>query len=322
MARKSISENWFVGGFKIFFNSIKLYFVNFEIFLKLLAFPVLGQLLGLCLIFLVNYLFIKNIAQWAKDIPLFNNITFVFTLLILLLIPGFLIFAKAFFDYILSMASLNLMANNILSTTRLKDVEIHKDMMKSRILGYVMLILILSIMFFILSFPLLWVLLLPIMILWSLSIQAYILEDDLSPFGAINRSYLFVRYNFFKTTFVLLLLFGLCYFFLPNFFNWAVDKMNLPILMATPIDLYVNLLPINDMNALFAQIPFDWVKLSLEAHQISMMLIQTIVASVVIGFTLPIRAIACTSLYVEFRNNNITHDDTEVKKIVKRATGK
>ena len=114
MARKSGSENWFVDSFKIFFNAIKLYFMNFETFLKILAFPVLGQILGLFLIFSVNYLFIMHIPQLAKDTPLFNNITFVFSLLVIAIIPCFLIFAKAFLDYIIAVASTNLMANHIL----------------------------------------------------------------------------------------------------------------------------------------------------------------------------------------------------------------
>ena len=55
MARKKNTENWFLDSFKIFFRSIKLYFLNFEKFLRLMAFPVLGQIIGLFLIFAVNY---------------------------------------------------------------------------------------------------------------------------------------------------------------------------------------------------------------------------------------------------------------------------
>ena len=131
MTKKRISENWFTGSFKILFNSIKLYFLNFETFLKLLAFPVLGQILGLFLIFAVNYFFVMNVPELANTTPIFNNITFVFTLLIICIIPSFLIFAKAFLDYILAMGSLNLMANHILDKGKLTDVEIHKDLMKS-----------------------------------------------------------------------------------------------------------------------------------------------------------------------------------------------
>ena len=320
MAKKSINENWFTGSFKILFNAIKLYFVNFETFLKLLAFPVLGQVLGLFLIFAVNYFFVMNVPQFANSNPIFNNITFVFTLLIICIIPTFLIFAKAFLDYILAMASLTLMANHILDKGKLTDVEIHKDMIKSHIGGYFGLLIILSLIFIILSIPICWILLIPVTILLSLSIQAYVMEDNLSPFGAIQRSYLFVRYNFFKTAFLLILLGVVCYLFLPQVFTWLVDKTNLHILLANPIDLYINLLPIDEINKQLAQI--QQLNLQIESQYLSISIIQMVVSFIIIGFSLPIRSIACCDLYREFRGKNITRDDTEIKKIVKRATAK
>ena len=320
MTKKSISENWFSGGFKILFNSIKLYFINFETFIKLLAFPVLGQLLGLFLIFTVNYFFVMNVPELANTIPLFNNITFVFSLLIICIIPCFLIFAKAFFDYVLAMGSLNLMANHILDKGKLNDAEIHKDILKSHLSGYFGLLIILSLIFLILSFPLFWVLLIPIAILLSLSIQAFVMEDNLSPFGAIRRSYLFVRYNFLKTLFLLVLLTIVCYFFLPEFFNWLVDKANMHIVLTTPIDLYINLLPVDEFNNILSAL--GNTGLQIQEHNISTFIIQSAASFIIIGFSLPIRAIACCDLYRELRGKNITRDDAEIKKIAKRAVSK
>ena len=317
---KKYEENWFTGGFKILFNSIKLYLCNFETFLKLLAFPVLGQMLGLFLIFTVNYLFIMNVPQLAKTNTIFNNITFVFTLLILTIVPCFLIFAKAFLDYIVLIASSTLMANHILDKEKLKDAEIHKDIVKVRLGGYFGLIIILSLIFSLLAFPLFWVLLLPVAILLSLSIQAYILEDDISVFSAMRRSWLFVRYNFFKTLFLLLFLFVICYLFLPAVFNWLVDKTNLNILLSNPIELYINLLPLDDINSRLIQFPF--LQLSLQNHEISLFIIESVIAFCVVGFTLPLRVIACCDLYRELRGKNIIRDDTGIKKIVKRAQAK
>lgn len=320
MARKRISENWFFDSFKIFFRAIKLYFINFEKFLKLMTFPIFGQIIGLFLIFLINYFFVMNVPQLAKTNALFNNITFVFTLLIIAIIPSFLIFAKAFWDYLLAMASLTLMANHILSSGELTEVEIHKDIIKTRIGSYVLLLIVLSFIFTLLSFPLFWILLIPISILLSLSIQAFVMEDNLSPFGAIKRSYLFVRYNFFKTTAILILLILLCYIFCPTLFLWAFDKMNLPIIFTPPVDLYINLLPIDEINSYLATLSIK--NFEIKAHELSAFIVQNVVSFIVIGFTLPIRAIACCDLYKDLRGKNITQDDTEIKKIVKRATSK
>ena len=67
---------------------------------------------------------------------------------------------------------------------------------------------------------------------------------------------------------------------MPNVFNWLFDKMNLPILMSNPIDLYVNLLPINEFNNLLVQIP--WLKLQVAGHEISMFIITYTISCVVV----------------------------------------
>lgn len=87
----------------IFTKSLQLYFSNFGSFFKYMAFPVLGQILGIILSFLVAFLYAENLPKWIVKGGLFDNFSMIFTVLILAIIPGILIFAKAFWDYLFSL---------------------------------------------------------------------------------------------------------------------------------------------------------------------------------------------------------------------------
>ena len=90
------SENTFVGVMNIFFNGLKLYFLNFEKFFKYMAFPILGQVLGIILIFSASYVFTVYVSDLTTKSPVFDNIPLVFLILALLTLPGFFVFCKAY----------------------------------------------------------------------------------------------------------------------------------------------------------------------------------------------------------------------------------
>ena len=55
MARKKVNK--FTGVFQIFFSSLRTYFLYLDKCAKYLAFPILGQLLGIILIFALTYFY-------------------------------------------------------------------------------------------------------------------------------------------------------------------------------------------------------------------------------------------------------------------------
>ena len=57
----------------IFIETLKLYFSNFDKFLKYMTFPVLGQFGGLILIFVLASYFSKNIPIVIQKVPSLND---------------------------------------------------------------------------------------------------------------------------------------------------------------------------------------------------------------------------------------------------------
>ena len=138
MAKK---DSVFVNTAKIFFNGIKMYFLNFEKFFKYMAFPIFGQIIGISLIFFASYIFTLHVSSLTNKSPIFDNIPLVFLILLLLTLPGFFIFCKAFWDYLIAMASLNSMASTLLEGGELEDLGIHSELIKRRTGSYILFLL-------------------------------------------------------------------------------------------------------------------------------------------------------------------------------------
>lgn len=316
MAKK---DSTFVSVFKIFFEGLKYYFLNFEKLMQYMAFPILGQVVGITIIFTAAYLYTIYIPKLTSANPLFDNILFVFLLLLIITLPGFFIFCKAFWDYLIAMASLNCMASHIVeSHNKLEDTGVADGLIRGRSFSYVLFLLLLSVIYAFGSIPFIWALMLIVFVYISLSFQAFALEEDKSPIQAIALSINLVKYNFWKTALLLLLLGISTYWLVPSLICWGVDKGNLIGFFSYPVERFVTLLPVNDFNAILksSNVPF-----MINSAQFAKTLTLTIVGVVVTAFTLPIRSICCTILYKKLHSQNYA-GKIAVDKIVKRATKK
>ena len=92
---------------KIFFEGLKIYALNIHKFLLYMAFPVLGQAIGLFLIFGMTYWFTQNYQDLALKYPALKEMSTMLIASIALVIPGLLIFVKAFWDYLVAYGALN-----------------------------------------------------------------------------------------------------------------------------------------------------------------------------------------------------------------------
>ena len=203
---KKDSKNLFLDDMKIFFNGVKLYFLNFETFFKYMAFPIFGQIIGLSLIFTASYVFTLHVSTLTTKSPVFDNIPLVFLILALLTLPGFFIFCKAFWDYIVALASLNSMSSTLLEGGKLDDTGIHAELIKRRSGSYILFLLFISVIYLILSFPLLWGLLAVVFVYLALGFQVFALEEDKSAFEAIKTAVNLVKFNFWRTAVLLIIL--------------------------------------------------------------------------------------------------------------------
>lgn len=295
------NESTFTNVMKIFFSGIKIYILNFNKFIKYMAFPVLGQITGIAIIFTAAYFFTLKVGTITRISPLFDNILFVFLLLLVITLPGFFIFCKAFWDYLISVLALNSMASNIIEGGTLDDISIHVDMARRRSFQYVLLLLLLSIIYIIGSFPLFWVLLAIAAIYLSLTFQVFALEEDAMPIDAISMSVSFVKYNFPKTLLLLVLLLVSTYWVIPGIISWGFEAGNLAGFLSYPAEQFIKLLPIDGINLTLSQhhIPFK-----LESYELAKSAVLFVVGTAVCGFTLPLRSICCTILYKQIYAQN------------------
>lgn len=281
-----------------FLNGIKLYFKYLDRFLKYLSFPVLGQLIGLFLIFSVAYFYTVNLPELMSKYPIFNNLLVTTSILILLVVVPFLIFTKAFFDYLVAMASLNSMALNLSlkGKGRAKDFDpkAHDELVRRKIFNYLGLLIVLSVISIVAVIPIFWIPALVFFVYASLCIQVFTLEERLSPYLAIKRSFTLVKHNFWATIILLGLLFLFTYIFLPNLIVWAIDKVDGIYYLTSPFESYVKLLPIDLFNLTLKSfnVPFD-----LESYEISRFIVTTVISTLIISLTLPIRCAASTLWY-------------------------
>ncbi len=307
------SENRIIMTLNIFKDGIVWYCKYLDVLLKYMLFPVFGQLLGLALIFTANYFFIVNIPYLVKKYPIFDSIPLVFTLLLICVFPGFLVFCKAFYDYIIALGSLNSMAY-VSRGEKMKnkplDTKTHDDILKKRLGKYIILILLLSLFGLIGMFPLF---ILPFVILFvyfCLIFQVFMLEESTSPIGAFKRSFELVKTNFGITFLLLILSACLTYWILPDLIVWAFEKASVINFLAYPIHKYLEILPIQDLinsalSSLTSGLPLDMpisldINSAFNIHDTACDIARSLIGFSVIGLLLPMRSCWFTLLYKTF----------------------
>ena len=285
---------------KLFVEGVNLYFKNLPKFLKYMAFPVLGQVLAMFLIFTTVHLFTNNLDKLIYINPALDNISILMIILLVLIIPSFLIFFAAFWKYVVAMGALNSMANNIISGAKLENLSIHNDTVNRRMGTFLGLILILSLISLLMVVPFVFLIMIIIMIFLSLSFQVFALEENLKTFGIIKKSFKMVKSNFLKTAFLLFLLWFFTYYFVPEIFNLILYKLDLYKYLIIPIVEFCKDLPLAEVeqtiNTIFTAVNNNSI-FQFDVISISEKIVAMIFASIIIGFTLPLRSICCTLLY-------------------------
>lgn len=308
MAKKS--NNRFILVLNILWEGIVIYCKNLDTFLKYMFFPIIGQILGIFIIFAVNYLFVTNLPELIHKYPVFDNIPLVFTLLLISSFPGFMIFCKAFYDLIVAYGSLNSMVW-ISQGGKMKnkplDTKAHDDVLKKRFASFVILWLLLAIITTLGIFPLFIVPFSFAVVFLVFVFQVFMLEDKISPIGAIKRSIYLVKGNYFPTLFLILLSAIITYYLIPSLFVFFSDEVNATKILATPVKTYIDVLAVPALvsaveNALSSvnisgyniSVP---VKPLVEELLIGEAIVRTTIMVAVTGFLLPLRSAWFTLLY-------------------------
>jgi len=300
--------------FDIFGEGVKLYFTNFGSFFKYMAFPVFGQILGIILSVLASYFYAANLPKWIVTGGIFDNFSMIFLILFLITLPGLLIFAKAFWDYLVAYGAVNSMVENMLKSGKVYDFPAHTELITRRTAGFVGVWLLLSLFVIVGMFPLFWVIAGILAVYFVLVFQVFTFEPQKSPIECFQKSMVIIKGNFARTVGLMALLGALTYWVLPEAIKFLFAFANIVGFFAIPIDVWAQQLPINEINKLLLQTPV--------AYQItSLWIAKSIVAGslgyIVICLTLPLRSICWALWYKNLNKAEVKLD----KKILDRAVG-
>ncbi len=299
----------------IFVQSIKLYFANFGSFFKYMTFPVFGQVLGIILVFVVSYFYSLALSKNASAEVLYENFSIIMLVLLLLTLPGFLIFAKAFWDYLVAYGAINSMVDNMIKSGKVYDFPAHTQMVTRQTPKFIGLWLVVGLLSLIGIFPLFWVIAGIMFIYFILVFQVFIFEPDKTIFECFQKSVNLIKGNFARTVFLLILIGSLTYCIFPNMINFFFNFTNVSIIFVIPVDIWAQLLPIEEFNKSISVFP---IKYELTSLWIAKYIVNLTLNYIVIGLTLPLRSICWALWYKNLNKADVKLD----KKILDRAEKK
>lgn len=299
MSKKSI---WLV-----FFEGLKIYVLNIHKFLLYMAFPVLGQLVGLFLIFGLTFWFTQNIQEIAVKYPALSDISTMITLIVVAVVPGLLILVKAFWDYLVAFVALNSMTDGYMNTGRVYDFRAHNSVATQKPFAFISIWFLISIMTIIGIIPLFTVILAVFFVYFCLVFQVFTFENGLSPVGYFKRSLYLVKGNFGKTFSLMAILTVLTYCLFVQGFGVLFDAFNWTQCLEKMFEAWALTLPLELVE-----------KFGVTPSLVGTALVRSMISFIVIGFTMPLRSICWTLWY-----NCLAEDDKPVvKKPRKRAVKK
>lgn len=299
----------------IFGQGVSLYFSNFGSFFKYMAFPVLGQILGIILVLLASFFYAANLPKWIVTGGLFDNFSMIFLILFIITLPGLLIFAKAFWDYLVAYGAVNSMVDNMLKSGKVYDFPAHTEVITRKMPKFIGLWLLFGLFTMVGLFPLFWVLAGILFVYFILIFQVFTFEPDQSAFGCFKKSMTIIKGNFARTVLLMILVGALTYWILPDAIQFLLESAKIIGFLAIPFDAWARQLPIDEINKMLMQTP--------TAYQItSLWIAKSIVGAsmgyIIICFTLPLRSICWTLWYKNLNKAELKMD----KKLLDRATKK
>ena len=299
-------ENYSSNIFGVLANGIKIYLSNIDRFLLYMLFPVFGQVLGIALALVFPLLFSNKII--AKT----NSVSSALLYVLLLAIPGILIFMKAFWDYMIAYVALNSMTEAAVLTGKVYDFPSHNEVATRRIFKYIGFLMFLGILLFIGMTPFCIV---PACVVWVyfvLIFQVFTFEPEISIKQCYKRSFQLIRGNWLQTAILLVFLIFFSIYIISQGITVVFDYLNVSSFFRSRFDFIGEALPLETINEYLNQLKLK----SISVEMISDILYMTVITSIISGITLPIRSI-CWSLWYKGLSDKKTINEP-AKKIKKR----
>lgn len=289
MAKFKINDSiWSVLG-----ESFKIYFKNIGKFTKYMLFPVFGQIIGIMLIFGLTGWFATSLPLLSEHWRFLNSIDTVILVIVLLTIPGFIIFFKAFWDYLIAYGAINSMADALVTTGKLYDFKAHNEVITSQSYKFIGLILVISIMFLIGINPLFWVLGMIFFVYFVLVYQVFTFERDLSIFEIFRRSLELIKGNFARTFVIMVILYLISYYTLSFCTNALFEVIRFAEILKGLFESWAMTLPLEGVNSflLLYRLP------TITAIEIANAILSSSITFIVAGLTLPLRSVTWSIWY-------------------------
>lgn len=272
--------------FFVLWEGIKIYFTNIDKFVVYMLFPVFGQIIGIALSFGLTLGFADKIAEKA------DSLVSALLMITLLAIPGLLIFAKAFWEYMVAYVALNSMTEGAVTTGKVYDFKSHNEVATRRTWFYMGFLIVLSALmsvgssiFFIIPGFVLW-------IYFILIFQIFTFEPDLKLHEIYKRSFLLIKGNWGRTFILMVILAFFSIYILTQGITVIFDYLNLTDKLCSLFDFISVRIPLDLTNKAltYFQMPI------ITNEMISKSIFISVLSMVISGLTLPIRSI-CWSLW-------------------------
>lgn len=301
MSKENLHNSlWYILG-----KGIKIYVSNIDKFLLYMLFPVFGQVIGIALTFGMTLGFMEKVVERAESPAA------ALLLILLLAIPGLLIFVKAFWDYMVAYVALNSMTEGAVTTGKVYDYQSHNEIVTRQALKYIGFLLILSVLisvgssiFFIIPAFVLW-------IYFILVFQVFTFEPDLKISEIFMRSFSLIKGNWARTFIILIILGFFTIYIVTEGVTVIFDYLNLTDKACSIFDVFTNRIPLDSLNRtlVFFNMPI------LTNSIISKWIYLTVLSAIISGLTLPMRSI-CWSLW--YKNLSDSKDFIEEQPIKKQ----
>lgn len=288
----------------IFFEGIKIFALNIHKFMLYMAFPVLGQILGIFLIFGLTFWFTQNMQDIAAKYDALNNMSSMITLIVVSVIPGVLILIKAFWDYLVAFVALNSMTEGYLNTGRVYDFKAHNSVATQKSFSFITIWFLISIMTILGILPVFWIFAGLFFVYFILVFQVFTFENGLSPVGYFKRSMFLIKGKFGRTFLLMAILTIFTYVILVSGLGVLFDAFNWTNPLAKMFEAWAYTLPIDPLE-----------QYGVTPSVIGTELVKQLIFFLAIGFSLPIRSICWTLWY----NELASEDEPVVKKLKKRV---
>lgn len=298
--------------FFILWEGVKIYFSNIDKFLLYMLFPVFGQVIGIALSFGLSLGFADKVVQKA-DSP-----AVALLMILLLAIPGLLIFAKAFWDYMVAYVALNSMTEGAVTTGKVYDLDSHNEVATQRGWKYIGFLIILSVLmslgssiFFIIPGFVLW-------IYFILVFQVFTFEPDLSITDIFKRSFLLVKGNWARTFILMAVLGFFSMYILTEGITVVFDYLNLTASASSIFNFISNLIPLDLVNKILVHANQSIIT----NEMISKTIFVSVLGMIISGLTLPIRSICWSLWYKNLSDVKGVDAEIVVSKPVRRVSRK